>query len=227
MDEFETQVTEVINSAKQEDGSWKLPDDLDPAVKYAATAELRRRDTQSALSKTKADLELSQKRISSISEAWEADVSKSLNERQRAELEELKNSDPEAWRNKLNDYEQQNKESARKRREEVDNKAKQETELERRTRLLEEHNAANPELALTDDVIENDIPPRFVKQLEKGEIDFEEFVNKCATFLGKGKKIASGDEAPNEPDLSKVGGSDSPRIGTPKGSSSTYEKETY
>ncbi len=51
---LQQQVDEVIRSfVPTGDGSWKLPDNIDVSedVKYAATLEKRRRDTESALGK--------------------------------------------------------------------------------------------------------------------------------------------------------------------------------
>ena len=64
------------------------------------------------------------------------------------------------------------------------------------------------ELKITDDVIQNDIPPRITKQLEQGKINFGEFLNQCGEYMSKGRVVAPpSDKAPDNPNLNKTPGS--------------------
>ncbi len=210
-DTFESKVNTVVSEVKKsDDGKWELPEDLDEAVAYAATAELRRRDTQSAYTKSQQEAAALRKENETLAASYEKDVLATLDTADQDRLEELKHSDPDKWRVELDKLNATNKSKFAEKRKQIKETAHKETELERRTRLLEEHNAANPERALSDDVLENDIPPRLTKSFEKGEITFDEFLDKCNKFLGKPKVIAKADEAPNDPDLSRAGGSDKP-----------------
>ena len=136
-----------------------------------------------------------------------------LTPEQTEELEDLKYPDPEAWRIKLNEYE----DKARKTRlTEIDDELKKvskstldEQELESRKSKLEQFQQENPEVTLDDDVIASDIPPRIVKKLETGAITFDEFLIECCDYLKKGKVVKQ-DEVIDQPNIGKVGGSHKP-----------------
>ncbi len=210
-DTFESKVNTVLDQVtKSDDGKWQIPEGTDESVAYAANAELRRRDTQAAYTKTQQEAAILRRENETLAASYEKDVVSALSTEDKDRLEELKHSDPEEWRKELEKVEKSNKNRFDEKRTKIKEDVQKETELERRTRLLEEHNTANPEHALSDEVLENDIPPRFTKALEKGEITFDEFLDKCNTFLGKSKVVHKGDKAPNEPNLSKSGGSDKP-----------------
>jgi len=228
-DTFESKVNAVVSEVKKNDeGKWQLPEDLDESVAYAATAELRRRDTQSAYTKSQQEAASLRKENETLAASYEQDVAAHLSTEDKDRLEEIKHTDPDKWRAELDKLSAANKSKFAEKRQQIKETASKETELERRTRLLEEHNKANPKFALSDDVLENDVPPRFTKQLSKGEITFDEFLEKCNGFLSKDKVIAKGEEAQNEPNFSKSGGRDTPSTEAVKGESTrTYKNEIY
>lgn len=209
---YEEQVNEVIGQVtKNDEGKLVFPDGVDEGLKFAATAEIRRRDTFSAWTKDKDTLAVLQAENSKMEEAWAADISSVLTEDQQQELKELKHTDPDKWRKKLNEYEQAGKTSFEERKQKVKESAKKETELERRTRVLDEYNEANPEHPITQEVIDNDLPPRMYKKFTDGEITFDEFIAEAGKFLTTGKVVGGpGDKPTDEPDLSKQGGNERP-----------------
>jgi len=219
----EEQVNAAIAGRTEVEGKMVWQEDLDPLVKYAANAEVRRRDTQSSYTKTQERNIALESENEQLASTWEAEVSKNLTTEQQSELEELKHTDQEAWREKINSYEAGNATRVKEKRTEIKAKATKETELQKRTRVLEEHNVANPDFALTDDVIDNDIPPRITRKLEQGKITFDEFIQASHEYLSKGKVIHAGDPAPNEPDLSAQSGSNVPD----SSAVSTQIKESY
>ena len=199
---FEERINQHVTEVTRDDeGSLVFPDDMDESTKFAVTAEIRRRDTQASYSRTQAELKQLKAENDRIAAAWGDDVASNLTAEQREELDELKATDPEAWRTKINQYEADNKTAFAERRSKISEEARNETELERRTRLLEEHNTANPDFQLTDEVIQNDLPPRIVNDLSSGKITFDEFLEKAGTYLGKPKVIKSGDEPLKGPNL--------------------------
>lgn len=224
---FEERVTTALESATTgEDGKLTFAEGTDESVQFAAMAEKRRRDTQSAFSKSQTSLKALQAENNALAEMINA--SSLISDEDKAELEELKQSDPEAWRNKLNALEEEQKTALATKREEARNKGAQESELERRARLLDEHNKANPDFALTDDVIADELPPKYTKQLEKGEISFEEFLQKSAEFLGAPKTVQQPDKAPVIPSMSGAGGGqEAEAAATAKNSSASYANEIY
>lgn len=223
-------VKKAIKGAKTDDkGKTAYPEGTDDTIIYIANIEQRRRDTQTSYDKEKQRANKLDVENGKLADTWEAEVAKSLTPQQRDELEELKNTDAEAWREKLNTYEKQNKEGVKAKREQIKVDAGKETELERRGRLLEEHNEANPEFALTDDVIDNDLPPRITKKLADGEITFDDFLDQANTYLGKGKVLGGGDDAASDdPDLSDAGGTNTPGDdAVNKDAETSYKDEVY
>lgn len=228
---FADTVDEVVKGMKLNDaGVYELPDDLSEEVKYAAMAEKRRRDTQADYSRTKQETSALKAEKAALVKKLE-NVSVSLTDEQQEELEELKYSDPDAWRKKLNTYET---EARAKRISEIDEELKQvsagtlETEeVERRKEVLAEFQANNPGVEIDDDVIKNDIPPRILKKLETGTVTFEAFLIECRDYLKTGKVVKQ-DKTIKQPNLSKVGGGSEPdENATKEDIVLSYNKETY
>lgn len=103
------------------------------------------------------------------------------------ELEMLKHTDPEAWRQTLNEIEA-------KRAKEIDTKIAQEVEATRRESILEEYNRNNPGYELNDYVAENVLPASYLKRLNEGTITFDTFVKEASEYLHK-VKIGPGNSA--------------------------------
>jgi len=211
---FEQSVNEAVKSIKRgEDGKYVLPEGLSPEIRFAAIAEQRRRDTQSEYTKISQSKKALEVENSALKKKAIGNVKVSLTEEQEEELDNLKFSDPEAWRVKVNKYEQ---EALAKYTEELNTEITQisseelkQSELERRKEVLKKFNQENPDSQLNDTVFENDIPPRISKRLETGEISFENFLQEAKDYLTAGKSVKR-DKLPNDPNLSKVGGGDKP-----------------
>ena len=226
---FETEVNAAIKAATTDDkGKTTYPKGTSEAVVYAANAEKRRRDTQASYVKEQQRADKLESENVKLADTWAAEVAQSLTSQQRAELEELKNTDAEAWREKLNKYESDNNASTKEKQKKIKEQAHEETELQRRTRVLDEYNKANPDKQLTDELIDNDLPPRITKKLADGKITFDEFITEAATYLGTPKVIANGDDANGDPDLSDSGGKETPsEESVDKEASESYKNEVY
>lgn len=139
----------------------------------------------------------------------------------RDELEELKYSDPDAWREKLSSLEQEHNTK-------YNETVKQLTELEQRQIVFHDFSMSHPDNLLTDEVVQNDVPPRITKKLEKGEITFEEFLKEAYEFLKTPKVIGDGNTAPGQPNLGKVGGGSLPSdSASAKIIAESYKNEIY
>lgn len=209
---FEQQVNEVVSQATYDDnGNMQLPDGVEAneAVLYAAKLEKQRRDTQSSFTKVSQQNKRLEAENAKLTESWQQDYLKTLSVADQAEMEELKVQDPEEWRNKMNQLEQAEAAKFSERRQAISHEASQLTELELREQQLEEFNKANPDFQITDDVIDNDIPPRLTKQLEQGKLSFGEFLEKAKKYVTTPKKIA-GQNAPDDPNLGQAPGGHKP-----------------
>lgn len=209
---FEQQVNAVVKQMKQgENGIWQLPDDVEASeeVKFAATLEKRRRDTESALGKTRQQLKAEEQVRKELEQRVAAQVQIDMTPEERESLEHLQETDPDKWRRKMNELEQK---ATTKLREELDGislTASQQAELERRAQVLEQFNAEHPDVQLNDEVLENDIPPRIIKKLETGQVSFEDFLAEAYDYLKTPKKVAS-PKLDAQPNLGKAGGGNTP-----------------
>ena len=226
---YADKVNEVIATVtKDESGKLVMPEGTDEALAFAATTELRRRDTQSAYTKGQQTIKALEAENTGLTNSWEEDAVANLSSAEQAKLEELKTQDPDAWRAEINVIEETKRTSFKDKRKAISAEAQNLTELEQRTLQLTNHNSANPDFQLTDDVIANDLPPRIVRKLENGESTFEEFLAEAGKYLGKSKKIDGGDEAPNEPNFAGARGTAAPTDEAAKAqSTSDYKNEIF
>lgn len=205
---FEAQVNTAVKQLIQtEDGLWEFPSDteISPDVKYAAGLEKRRRDTESALGKSRQQLKAEE----AVRKALENKVSASpaIDAETQAVLEELKFKDPDAWREQVNDLETKAKQALDTELQGLSSDASQQAELERRTQILTEFNKAHADAPLTDDVLASEIPPRLTKQVSEGKITFEQFLVEAHNYVSAVKVIGTA-KASSLPNLGAVGGGD-------------------
>lgn len=232
MSELQDKVNTLVNKMVQsEDGKWSLPKEelegLDEALIFAVTAERRYRDTQSSYTKAQQKL----KQQESVAEALQERILNSdlvLSDEQQKELNTLRKENPEAWRAKLDEYEAKAKSSLKEELAEIAREAGTKTELEIRKEQMEAWSASTG-ITLNDDIVQNDVPPRIVKKLEKGEITFEEFLEEVGEFLGKPKVIAGTEDSDEEDkSLTKVAGGATPSASAEeKDLVLTYEKTLF
>lgn len=226
---FEAQVNDAVSKMTQnEKGLWQLPADLevDESVKYAAKLEKRRRDTESALSKTRQELKAEGTMRKTLEQRVAEQVKVEMTPEQQETLDALKYDDPDAWRVEMNKLEQTATTTLRQELDGLTSEASQQAEMERRAQVLEEFNA-KASVPITDEVLENDIPPRFVKQLENGEVTFEEFLTKAQKFLTSGK-VVKDTKLDAQPNLGSAGGGSDPAAEAVEGDfHQSYRNEVY
>lgn len=202
----------VAKMTQGEDGIWKLPDSIeaDETIRYAATVEKRRRDTESQLGKTKHALKAKESEAAELQTKLQQYMADNLTSRQRADLEELKYTNPDQWREQLAGVEKAAQAKVKEELGTISQKASQHAELERRSQILAEHNNSNPQYAITDEVLANDIPPRIARRLERGEVTFEEFLAEASDYLKAGKVFGSPNKIDPQPNLGNAGGGSKP-----------------
>jgi hypothetical protein len=228
-DKVSTTIKEVT---RDENGKLKFPKDTPTEVVFAATAELRRRDTQAEYTKARQKQVVLEAEKQELLKQASSNATIELTEEQIEELDDMKFSDPDGWRQKMNAYEQkarnEHSEKINKQLEEVSAKGTKMAELERRKQVLKEFLSVNPGLVINDDIINNDIPPRITKKLEDGVVTFEEFLSNVSDYIKAGKTIATEDDITNQPNLSKAGGGDTPSEDAINNQSmKTYQTEVY
>jgi len=228
---FESRVNEVVAKSTVDDkGNLVLAEGMeaDESVMFAAKQMKRFRDTQSAYTKSQQTNKALVAENNQLASSWESDAVSNLSNTEQARLEELKVQDPDAWRTEIGNLEETKRTQFKEKRKLISDEASQGTELERRGLQLEQFNLDNPDVQLTDEVIQNDIPPRITRKLEKGEIQFDEYLEEVKTYLGKGKKLDTGEHLKDEPGFNNSRGSNTPsKEAVDAQNSNDYTKEIF
>lgn len=209
---IEAKINSIVDAITRDEktGQYVLPNDLSDAERFAAIAEKRRRDTQSEFTKERQKAKALEVEKDTLIKRVAKNVTVELTPQQAEELEDLKFSDPEAWRKKKNQYEslaitKQSTEIAEELKQVSTTTLKTE-ELERRKQVLADFNQKHPDFEISDTIIANDIPPRIVKKLETGAVTFEAFLQECYDYTHKGKVVDIEPPLKKQPNLSRVGG---------------------
>lgn len=231
-DKFESAVNDAVkNITRGNDGKYIIPEGTSIEVKHAAISEQRRRDTQSEYTKMSQTKKALEAENNALKKRAVSEVTIELTTEQTEEMDNLKFSDPEAWRKKMNRYENEARDKQTKAMNDeiaqvsADTLAKD--ELEHRKDILSEFNQEHPDFQLNDDLIKNDIPPRITKKLETGKITFVEFLKEVYDYTKTGKVIKQ-DTTTKQPNLSKIGGSHMPDENAVKVDTITsYNKEVF
>lgn len=128
----------------------------------------------------------------------------------QSELEDLKYSDPDAWRAKVNELEHKANTEFNSKIAEAKQLSTQQLELQRRANVLAQFQTEHPDVEFTDELLHLDIPQRIVKELENGKVTYEEFLNNVYNYVITPKVIGSTTKTLEQPNLSKTGGDDTP-----------------
>lgn len=209
-DSFESQVNNLVSTVTRDDaGKIQFPEGTSEALAFAARTEIRRRDTQSSLSQSKAEAARLKAENDQLATSWEADLLDTMTADEQSRLEELKHQDPDKWHAELTALKDSKKTTFQARRQEISTKATQVSETASRQEILAAYEEKYPGV-LTDDHLNNDVPPRLVRQLEEGAVTYKQFLDNCVKYLTSNKAILQPDTPPKVPDLSGEPGSGSP-----------------
>jgi hypothetical protein len=168
------------------------------------TVEKRRRDTQAGYTKTR------QEHLKVLSERDLLKQKVTPQITQTAELEDLKYSDPEAWRNRMNILEREASLGIEQELQATSAKSAEAFELEERKQILRSFSEANPDFDITKPEVQDQIPPRYLKQLESGSISFDAFLNNVKKFVEAPKTAAKDIPQTTEDKLANIAGRATP-----------------
>ena len=229
---FADKVNEVVGQLVQnEDGKWELPENVeaDEQVLYTATIEKRRRTDQAAFTKSRqenARLKATNKKLATH---MVENATLHLTDTQREELEDLKVSDPEEWRKKITEYETQSRTILSDKISELEKEGSVESMIEARELQFKQF-TEDTGIELTDEIVDNELPAIYKKQLDSGEIDFAQFLAKAEKFLTGGKVIKDAEEPAGDPppNLGEAAGGPKPsEAAQEKDIISSYKDEIY
>lgn len=170
--------------------------------------EKRYKDTQAAYTKSQQELKAVKAQVDVLEKLTTPQIQ--IDAETQRELDDLKYSDPDAWRTKMNNLELEARTKHQSTLSTAAQQAAMQAELERRTQVLDEYNRSHPGYEITDEVIQLDVPTRITKKLESGEISFDNFLTEVKDFLYSPKKVGTANKALGQPNLGNIGGGDTP-----------------
>lgn len=225
---FQEQVIKAVDTMIEgEDGKMSFPEGLDETVMTAANTERRRRDTQSALAKEKNEAATLRAQNEELVKLVKQGKQVHITPEDQAELDELKFTDADEWRKRMNDLERLSANEINTTLSDISDKAKAAGSLGERQVLLEAYLDDNPGLVINDEVLARDIPPRITKALEDGEVSFMQFLGNVKEYLTAGKVIQD-NAAGNDPNLTNVGGGPTPsEAAQDKDEETSYEDSIF
>lgn len=185
------------------------------------TVEKRRRDTQASYTKTRQDY----LKVTSERDLLKQKVAPQI--KQTPELEDLMYSDPVAWRNRMNALEQEASQGIEQELQATSAKSAEAFELEERKRVLRSFAEANPDFDITKPEVQDQIPPRYLKQLESGSITFEAFLTNVKKFVEAPKTAAKTVPQTTEDKLANVVGRATPTDEGKKSPSEEYSNLVF
>ena len=227
---YEESVNAIVSEmTEDDDGNWSLPEgEYSDEVVYSANAERRRRSTESALGKTRLQLKAKETVNEKLKAQLVARSRASLSANDANRLEELKYSDPDAWRREANRLEASAATTLRTELSTIDTEASQQAEKESRKTVLANFNTMHSGAQITEDQLRSDIPPRIVNKLMKGKVSFDQFLTEAHTYLYNPKTVGSSSKARKTPNLGKTGGSSTPSANAlRKDTVNTYAKTIF
>lgn len=170
--------------------------------------EKRYKDTQAAYTKSQQELKAAKAQVDVLEKLTTPQIQ--IDAETQRELDDLKYSDPDAWRTKMNNLELEARTKHQSTLSTAAQQAAMQAELERRTQVLDEYNRSHPGYEITDEVIQLDVPTRITKKLESGEISFDNFLTEVKDFLYSPKKVGTPNKTLGQPNLGNIGGGDTP-----------------
>lgn len=213
---FEEKVLDIVSKAeKNESGALILTDEILAEVPeelvFAAKAELRYRNTQAGFTKAQQEVKKLSKVKDELTKKLEKSVSLKLTKAQKDELDDLKLNDPDAWREKLQEYETEAKKTFKETLKEIEKEGENYSELELRQAKLEAFSEETG-LKLNDEIIDEQLPAGYKKKLESGAWSFDKFLEQAHKYLTSGKVVKGAGEpgAPGEHNLNQLPGGKKP-----------------
>jgi hypothetical protein len=173
--------------------------------------EKRFKDTQASFTKSQQELKAVKAKLDVLEQLTKPTIE--IDEAVQQQLEDLKYSDPEAWRQKMNALENDARAKHHSLLSEAEKNASIQAEMERRALVLNEYNSSHPNAPITQELIDFDVPARITKKLETGEISFDDFIVEVHNFIYTPKKVGSNNEVLNQPNLGQMGGGTTPSDG--------------
>ena len=206
--DYQSEVNRLLKETKvTDDGKFEYPTDTPAWAKVAIANEKKFRDTQGSFTKVAQEKKLLEAELETLKGKLAENTA--LTVEQQDELETLKVTDPEAYFDKRTAYEAEASKQFDTELTDVRNKTAEQIELERRERFVDDFNKGR-KVPITQELIDNEVPAKFFKQLQTNEVTFDEFMSNVATYVDTPKVAGKKEEVDNVTNLSEVAGGSTP-----------------
>ncbi len=191
-----------------EKGKIIYPDDIDPMLKAAIGATKSFRDTQSSFTKGQQDLKGAQAEAEALREQIASTESplNGLSPEEQTQLAELKYTNPDEWYKRLQHLEAQKAGRVEEKFKEVREQATNKTAQEQRIDALKSFNETTTGDKLTQVMLESEVPPRWIKEVGEGKLDFNEFLLRSQQLIFGNKVVVDQDKVDNPTNLNQAAG---------------------
>ncbi len=223
----QTQINDILKDITVgEDGKFVYPEGISLELKAAVAATKSFRDTQGSFTKSQQALKASEAVNEELRTQLSNNVSPTahLTPEEATKLNELKATDPDEWYKQMRALETGAGEKANENYKEVSEKASRKTELERRYGVLNSLNEGR-DSAITVEMLDSEVPPKFGKELADGKITFEQYLTKAVKYIDADKVVKSPPVDPSTTLGDQTGGA--PGETTPDDGVMDYEKQTF
>ncbi len=206
--DYQSEVNRLLKETKvNDDGKFEFPANTPAWAKVAISNEKKFRDTQGGFTQAKQDNKVLQAEIDLL--RGKLSDKSALTAEQDEELNTLSITDPDAYFAKRTQYETEATANFDTELTEVKNKTTEELEVSRRESYVEQFNTGR-EIAITQELISNEVPAKFLNQLKANEVTFEQFIASVAEFVDTPKVIGKKENVTNVTNLSEVAGGTEP-----------------
>jgi len=230
--ELSTLVSTHVNNLDDK-GKLQLPEDMPDWQKAVIRSEKRTRDAQAELSNSQTEVRglkaengvLKDTALTVVPDDFQ------LSDADLTEIEDLKKTNPEAYRLRVNKLEEDAKTHQTKAIADLTTKAREDAQTTHqatnRVSVLAEFRIANPTLIITDEVLAYDVPPRLLEGVNKGEYTYGEFLGKVKTYIESGTTVGEGNTG-DPHNIQKMNGTQTPgKKAALKAGQSDYKKMTF
>jgi len=188
---------------RAEDGSLQIKaEGLGPVELALLETEKRRRGSQAATSREKLRADKAQLELEKVKETIPT-----VNVTTAQVDPTLKYSDPDEYIRQT--LEMQNNNPYQEVFDTASQYAQQTVGAQSVQEVIEEHNKANPTKPLTEEMLNLDLPPRLLGELESGKVTPQDFLAQAADILYRPTETHN-ENIPETPNLGDVGGSTTP-----------------
>ncbi len=186
---FTDTVNEIVGRVSNNETLEDIRNSYDSQALYAAQLSIDNNKLKNKLNQTSNEVSVLEQEKQFYADSLQNNYSMSLSMDERNRLDQLKMEDPDKWRDTLNRLEQDKKQLAKKEYEDIEKKIKEKVYSEIKENQIKVFEKENPELSINFEMLQEEVPPKYIKKYNEGEIDTKQLLEVAKTYITKKKKI--------------------------------------